>query len=448
MIERIHAFRAALQEAVAERRVEGAHGIALFAPSVREVYDLNYVRAERVRDIDALVDETGRLMEDFFHARVIVEHPGREADAFRARGWTVTPHLIMAHRREPDRRVDTSAVREVAFEALQPARLAATLGEQWGEPEIASLLDDAKRLVMGAVPTRFFAAFDGNEIAAYCEVRSADGVAQIEDVNTVERFRRRGFGRMVVQHALDEARQANDVVYLEALADDWPRELYAKLGFETLGERHFVTRFPHPLTRLRIRTPRLELRLATRSELQALARVAVAGIHDPSWTPFEFAWTDTATVESVVEFHEQKLAAWRPEEWQLGLVAFHDGRPIGVQEIAARDFAGTQRVSTGSWLGAPHQRQGFGTEMRAGILELAFRGLGAKVAVSGYVTGNEASRGVSRKLGYSVVGLETVTPRGQPLEQVMLELRREDFASPVPVEIVGLPPLLPQFGAA
>src|SRR5256885_9501597 len=60
----------------------------------------------------------------------------------------------------------------------------------------------------------------------------------------------------------------------------------------------------------------------------------------------------------------------------------HKGRPIGVQEVAGRDFAGTRRVSTGSWLGAPHQGHGLGTEMRAAVLELAFRGLGAEVAVS------------------------------------------------------------------
>jgi len=289
MIERIHAFRAGLQDAVAERRVEGVHGTGLFADSVREVYDLNYVRAETPGDADALAGETNRLMEDFFHTRVVVERPDdASADGFRARGWTVTPHLIMAHTREPDRRVDTSGVREVPFESVLPARREATLGEVWGDAEIASLLDDAKRLIMRAVPTRFFAAFADGEIASYCEVRSAGGVAQIEDVNTIERFRGRGFGRMIVQHAVDEAKQTHDVVYLEALADDWPRELYAKLGFEPLGERHFVTRFPHPLTRLRIRTPRLELRRGIRQPpLRGLdhrkraVRVAPAPLEQP-----------------------------------------------------------------------------------------------------------------------------------------------------------------------
>ena len=37
MIDRIHAFRAALQDAATEQRIPSRHGDGLFAPSVREV---------------------------------------------------------------------------------------------------------------------------------------------------------------------------------------------------------------------------------------------------------------------------------------------------------------------------------------------------------------------------------------------------------------------------
>jgi ribosomal protein S18 acetylase RimI-like enzyme len=270
VIDRIHAFRVALQDAAAEQRVPATHGVGLFAPSVREVYDMNYVRAEQPAPADELIADADRLMEDYFHKRVILERADADtATGFRAHGWTVVPHLIMALRREPDRRTDTSMVREVPFAELTAARREVTAGEPWGDDEISLLLDDAKQLIMRAVPTRFFAAFADGNIAAYCEVRSDGTVAQIEDVNTLPRFRGRGLGRAVVQHATDEARMTNEIVYLEALADDWPRELYARLGFDVIGERHFNTLFPHPLTRLRVRTPRLELRLATRTELRS-----------------------------------------------------------------------------------------------------------------------------------------------------------------------------------
>jgi len=448
-LERIHAFRAALQNAAAEQRVPAANAEGLFAPSVREVYDMNYLRAEHPAPPAGLIGEAERLMEDYFHRRVVLERPDDAVAAgFRRHGWTVMPHLIMLRARAPDRRVDTAFVREVGFSELLPARHEVTAGEPWGGAEISSLLDEAKQLIIRAVPTRFFAAFVDGEIAAYCEVRSRDGVAQIEDVNTVERFRGRGLGRAIVQHAGDAASAANDVVYLEALADDWPRELYTRLGFDVVGERHFNTLFPSPLTRLRLRTPRLELRLGTNAELRELGRVAVAGIHEPDAMPFEFPWTDGATEESVRDYHRDRLREFAAEDWELGLVAFHRGRPIGIQSLAAERFAERRTVVTGSWLGRDSQGQGLGTEMRAAVLHLAFDGLGAEVARSGAIAGNPQSLGVSRKLGYQVVGSHIVHPRGEPVEHTDIELRRDSFRSPMPVEVVGLEQLLPLFGAA
>jgi RimJ/RimL family protein N-acetyltransferase len=449
VIDRIHSFRAALQDAATEQRVPTRHGDGLFAPSVREVYDMNYLRTEHPAPADELIMDAQGLMEDYFHKRVILERADpRTATSFRANGWTVVPHLIMAVAREPDRRVDTSMVREVSFDELAAARREVTVGEPWGDDEISSLLDDAKRLIMRAVPTRFFAAFADGEVASYCEVRSDGGVAQIEDVNTLPRFRGRGLGRAVVQHAMDEAGSTNEVVYLEALAEDWPRELYAKLGFDIVGERHFNTLFPHPLTRLRVRTPRLELRLGSDTELRQLGRVALAGIHDPDVMPFEFPWTDDLTEETVLDYHREQLRAFTAESWSLGLVVFYRGRPIGIQSVGAEHFAEARRVTTGSWLGKEWQGQGLGTEMRAAVLQLAFGGLNAAVAVSGAVAGNPQSLGVSRKLGYEVVGSHTVSPRGAPLEHTDIELRQENFRPPVPVELVALAPLLPLFGAA
>ena len=70
-----------------------------------------------------------------------------------------------------------------------------------------------------------------------------------------------------------------------------------------------------------------------------------------------------------------------------------------------------------------------------------------EVARSGAIAGNPQSLAVSRKLGYEVVGSHTVSPRGVPVEHTDIELRREQFRSPVPVEIVALEHLLPLFGA-
>jgi RimJ/RimL family protein N-acetyltransferase len=205
-----------------------------------------------------------------------------------------------------------------------------------------------------------------------------------------------------------------------------------------------------PLYALRLITSRLELRLGSHDELVSLAHLAKRGIHPPEEMPFAVAWTDRVDeedfVETVVEYHEGTLRDWRPDDWRLNLLVFVNGGLAGSQSIAAEDMATRREVHTGSWLGAAHQRQGIGTEMRVAVLELAFRGLGAKTAHSGAIVGNDASKRVSEKLGYRVTGMSTVSPRGVPLQHYDLCIDRATWQPPMAVEILGLEKCLPLFG--
>jgi RimJ/RimL family protein N-acetyltransferase len=203
-----------------------------------------------------------------------------------------------------------------------------------------------------------------------------------------------------------------------------------------------------PLKALRLRTPRLELRLPTRDELVELFRVAEAGIHPPDEMPFGRAWTDDLELERFVEFHESALRSWEPGRWDLNFVTFLAGRVIGTQGLHGHDFGRTREVGSGSWLGQPFQGQGLGTEQRAAVLELAFRGLGARAALSGALVHNLPSQRVSEKLGYRFEAEDTLSPRGEPIPHRKYRLEREDWRSPVPVEVEGLEPCLPLFGVS
>jgi RimJ/RimL family protein N-acetyltransferase len=151
-----------------------------------------------------------------------------------------------------------------------------------------------------------------------------------------------------------------------------------------------------PLWQLRLHTERLELRLPTEAELVELFHVAEAGIHPPEEMPFFVPWTDDLRLDAFLEFHGGTWESWRPEKWTLNLITFRDGRPIGSQSIEAENFSANREFQTGSWLGAPHQGHGLGTEQRAAVLELGFRGLGAVAAVSGSLVHN-ISRNASPK---------------------------------------------------
>ena len=203
---------------------------------------------------------------------------------------------------------------------------------------------------------------------------------------------------------------------------------------------------------MRLRTARLELRLPTEDEIVELAHLAEQGVHPPEFMPFQVAWTDAigtpGFVDGFASYHLGMRRDWRPGKWGLELSVWIDGSPIGFQGLHGEDFAAKRRAITGSWLGQRYQRQGYGTEMRAAVLELAFAGLGAAVAVSGAAEGNAASRRVSEKLGYEQAGEKWVEPRGVPQREMVVELTRRVWESRarIDIEIVGLEPCLPLFG--
>jgi RimJ/RimL family protein N-acetyltransferase len=209
-----------------------------------------------------------------------------------------------------------------------------------------------------------------------------------------------------------------------------------------------------PLFALRLRTPRLELRLPVGAELLQLAHLARAGIHPPETMPFRVAWTDGAGepdfLDQFIAHHDERRASWQPGRWGLNLGVWVEGEPAGSQTIEAEDFEETRTVSTGSWLGQRFQGHGYGTEMRAAVLELAFAGLGARRARSGFIEGTVASQRVSQKLGYEPAGEGIRAPRGVPVRELKFVLTRDQWTRhrTIPVVIDGLEPCLPLFGAA
>jgi len=204
-----------------------------------------------------------------------------------------------------------------------------------------------------------------------------------------------------------------------------------------------------PLFGLRLRTPGLDLRLPDLTELGRLGDAAADGVHDSAVMPFTVPWTEWPDVGRTVVLHAlRQLGRWQPEDWDLGLVAFHDGTPVGKQNLGAKDFAITRDVHTGSWMSRAFHGRGLGTQMRAAVLALAFEGLGATSASSGAHLDNPASLRVSEKLGYRPDGVEVQAIRGKPKIARRLRLTRQDWEKhrTIPVEIIGLEGCLPMFG--
>ncbi|QAY72155.1 N-acetyltransferase [Agromyces protaetiae] len=189
-----------------------------------------------------------------------------------------------------------------------------------------------------------------------------------------------------------------------------------------------------PLHGLSLRTPRLELRPVRDEDLPALAEAALAGIHEPDRMPFAVPWTDQSPADlpgHTARFVWGTRANSHPGAWTILFSVIEDGVPIGIQDVRAMNFATTRTIHSGSWITKSRQGRGIGTEMRAAILAFAFDRLGAEYAESGAATWNDASIGVSRKLGYRENGVHRFEVRpGELVEEIGFRVTAADFVRP------------------
>ena len=169
-----------------------------------------------------------------------------------------------------------------------------------------------------------------------------------------------------------------------------------------------------------VSTPRLELRGATDELLETLAPLVAAGkatAEPPPWDdPSAFYENDP----------EVRVAKWlqgvwhargtvRADAWRLAFIVVVDGEPVGQQDLTGSDFDSFGTVESTSWVSTDVRRRGIGTEMRAAILHLAFKGLGAAEAHSEGAFDNVGSNAVSERLGYERNGVAWATHQGKPV---------------------------------
>jgi ribosomal protein S18 acetylase RimI-like enzyme len=250
-LERAWEFECGLQDRFARTRTEFDLGTALFDDSLRRVYDANFVRFERGFDeltgerVEAAADE---LQASLRHRKVMIpdEAAGaRVAEDLKGRGWRYYTLVTMAYRGGRDALpgpVDRP-VEEIDPTALRTARERA-LDDGQRDAEARRQIVQFTELMAAATPTRLFAArADRDEIGSFCALFQRDGVGQIDEVTTVEQYRRRGLAAAVVGAAVRASLAAGDeLTFLVADESDWPKDWYARLGFEPIGRRYELLR--------------------------------------------------------------------------------------------------------------------------------------------------------------------------------------------------------------
>lgn len=185
-----------------------------------------------------------------------------------------------------------------------------------------------------------------------------------------------------------------------------------------------------PMFDLQIDTPRLTIRYPDDETLVELSALAAAGIHDPSVMPFGIPWTDLESPHlerSALQFHWRSRAELSPESFRLPLAVREGDELVGLTDLLATRFATTRQFETGSWLGQRFQGKGIGKEMRLATLTLGFDGLGAEYAVTAAWHDNGPSNGVTRSLGYELIGHKRDVRRDEAAEQLQYRMDRAHF---------------------
>jgi GNAT superfamily N-acetyltransferase len=249
VIERIHRFLRHAEEGVCDEVARTAHGTALLTPTLPLVWQVNAIRVEDP-DADArdLMREANELQRGFGHRKLVVydENLGvRLSREFAEAGWNVFRILIMLRTRPADRPQEPGAGGEVDRET-GAATLAAFRREQpfgWQEEAISQLAEMDRRYDRVVSARDFASPLD--DPACACRLYAHDGMAQVDEVGTVQARRRRGHARAAVAAAADAAAAGGcDAVFMVTDAADWPQELYRRLGFDEIGATYEFLKVP------------------------------------------------------------------------------------------------------------------------------------------------------------------------------------------------------------
>jgi ribosomal protein S18 acetylase RimI-like enzyme len=244
-LERCISFLRELDRRAAGRQVPFRFGTAYLHDELPSVWSRNYLSLEHDLEeatAELVAAEAERVLGEagVAHRKLEVldaEAGARLAPGLAKLGWQVECDLVMVATGEPDRDPDLSVAEELSHEELVPVWAEANRTEgRIDDEDVIHQLAQGKRVLAAAIDVRLFGARADGDIGAYCELYSLGGTGQIENVLTLERHRNRGLARALVLKALAASRAAgNDLTFLLAKRDDWPKELYRKLGFEGVG---------------------------------------------------------------------------------------------------------------------------------------------------------------------------------------------------------------------
>lgn len=248
-LQRAELFITRLDQALSERTVTWPGGIAYLHADLPKIWDLNYMLlCDGTLDASTIARHANEVMGEAGceHRRVCVRDPevgARLEPGFAALGWETDVHVIMRHSRESDRMVDTSAVEEVG-DLAWPSREAQMRSYPWADDATLDQLRTVYSMTVEAANAKDFAILDEGKAVSFALLFSDGPTGWVEDVATLEPYRRRGLARAVVTKAVEDSTARHDFTFLIADDRDWPKHFYSQLGFDILGRHYYFLKQP------------------------------------------------------------------------------------------------------------------------------------------------------------------------------------------------------------
>jgi GNAT superfamily N-acetyltransferase len=236
LIERMRRLEHGVHDAGALRHEPFPAGVAYYNDELPLVWDVNFIRVDRPA-VD-LVGWVERLQTGQGHFKVLIEDPALvEAHSPELIGRGFGRRDLVALARTPGGTLDP-AVREVPYDEVKPFRFEVHM-EQLTPPrkDVADQVGRVHDRTWPVTGERWLVIYEDDRPAGHLILYSNDGLAQIEDVGVLNRFRGRGLARRLIEHALEIAAADHDTVFITAETEDWPHAFYKRLGFEHVEDR-------------------------------------------------------------------------------------------------------------------------------------------------------------------------------------------------------------------
>jgi GNAT superfamily N-acetyltransferase len=214
-------------------------GLVVRTPSLPVVWAVNQVRVGLPLGFASLVELAEEQLAGSAYLQIVVENQdsGPELEEqFRAAGWKTERELYMVLSAEPDRVPDMSVVVDAREdETLEIMRR--WFGEHESRPgALAALVEYSRREARACADRLLGVRSSDDQLVAITKLRGDGSTAQVEDVYTVPEARARGYARALVSHAAELGRDGgHDLIFITADDEDWPKQLYAGVGFRPLG---------------------------------------------------------------------------------------------------------------------------------------------------------------------------------------------------------------------